>query len=396
MKSYNNIKYLLGNNKYKKIITKPYDSLTCEFISEFSLKLDKHNLIKNYPDLKTLAFWCRKKNIDYLKSRFITNEIRLGIGLLFHITPSNIPTNFAYSLIFGILTGNSNIIKVPSKKFSQVDIICNCLKSILKKKKFKSLINSITVVRYNNNDEFTKKISSICDGRIIWGGNKTIKEIRKFELQERSIDIAFSDRFSLSLINVKKISKMNEFDLHLLIQKFYNDTYLVDQNACSSPHLIIWNDNKFEKVKNKFWYKLNELTKKKYKPPLISSMDKVTKLHEDIIRLENFKKHYVISKNLYVITLKNLDKEICKLRGKWGYFYEYSTKNIDKCFNILNKNCQTLSYYGFSKKFLRNLIVKNKVEGIDRIVPIGQALDIGLYWDGYDLNKILSRVIDLK
>jgi len=171
---------------------------------------------------------------------------------------------------------------------------------------------------------------------------------------------------------------------------------LVDQNACSSPHLIIWYDDKFSTGRKKFWHKLNNHAEKKYKPPLISSMDKITKLHEDIIKLENFKKHSVISNNLYVITLKNLNEEICKLRGRWGYFYEYSTKNLDNCFNILNKTCQTLTYYGFSKKFLKNLITKNNIEGIDRIVPIGQALNISLNWDGYDLNKALSRIIDLK
>jgi hypothetical protein len=31
--------------------------------------------------------------------------------------------------------------------------------------------------------------------------------------------------------------------------------------------------------------------------------------------------------------------------------------------------------------------------GVDRIVPIGTALDIGIYWDGYDLIRTLSRVI---
>ena len=45
---------------------------------------------------------------------------KLGLGLAFHITPSNIPTNFAYSLIFGLLSGNSNVVKVPSRNFTQI------------------------------------------------------------------------------------------------------------------------------------------------------------------------------------------------------------------------------------------------------------------------------------
>ena len=36
------------------------------------------------------------------------------------------------------------------------------------------------------------------------------------------------------------------------------------------------------------------------------------------------------------------------------------------------------------------------MNGIDRIVPIGQALDINFHWDGYDINKVLTRIIELK
>ena len=42
--------------------------------------------------------------------------LEASLGMIFHITPSNIPTNFAYSMIFGLINGNSNI-TVPSKKF---------------------------------------------------------------------------------------------------------------------------------------------------------------------------------------------------------------------------------------------------------------------------------------
>ena len=71
-----------------------------------------------------------------MKKKYYTSKNLIGLGLVFHITPANIPTNFVYSLIFGLLTGNSNILKVPSKKFKEIDIICNVLKKIIKKMKF--------------------------------------------------------------------------------------------------------------------------------------------------------------------------------------------------------------------------------------------------------------------
>ena len=111
-----NVEYLIGNSNFVSTASTPYNDLVCDFISFFSKELLKEKKSNEFSDLKTLAFWCRKHNVINLKKKFISEKLRMGIGLVFHITPSNIPTNFAYSLLFGLLTGNSNIIKVPSKK----------------------------------------------------------------------------------------------------------------------------------------------------------------------------------------------------------------------------------------------------------------------------------------
>ena len=37
----------------------------------------------------------------------------------------------------------------------------------------------------------------------------------------------------------KKIAKLNKDQFLDLIKKFYNDVFIMDQNACSSPHLIV-------------------------------------------------------------------------------------------------------------------------------------------------------------
>jgi len=91
-----------------------------------------------------------------------------------------------------------------------------------------------------------------------------------------------------------------------------------------------------------------------------------------------------------------LDKNIHELRGKWGFFYEYNINDLNKMKNYINNKYQTLTYFGLNKDILKNFIIKNQLEGIDRVVPIGQALDISFFWDGYDLNRILSRVVDIK
>ncbi|MBR5162072.1 MAG: hypothetical protein IKW80_10625 [Thermoguttaceae bacterium] len=37
--------------------------------------------------------------------------------------------------------------------------------------------------------------------------------------------------------------------------------------------------------------------------------------------------------------------------------------------------------------------IRRGVKDVDRIVNIGEALDIGVIWDGFDIVKALSRIV---
>ena len=398
MSKLNKVKYLVGSEDYETKPFKPYNKITCAFLAEFSKKLNLQKNINEISDLKALAFWCRKKNIEYLIKKSLSNEIRIGLGLIFHITPSNIATNFIYSLFFGLLTGNSNVVKISSKKTIQSEIICKCLNLILKQKKFVKLKKRIVIIRYENNDNYTKNISYKCNLRVIWGGDETIKKIRKFELNPSSTDITFADRSSICIINSNSIIKLDSFNLSILVEKFYNDTYLVDQNACSSPHIIFWKGKKnVNKIaQKKFWDKLYALVIRKYNLEESSAVEKYTLLCKKINFLRNNCNFIKYENYIYILKLKKLVKNLDELRGKWGLFYEYETNNLNKISIFLNKKFQTMTYFGLDKNFCKKIVVDNLTDGIDRIVPIGQALDINLNWDGFDLNKSLTRVLEVK
>ena len=398
MSKLNKVKYLVGSEDYETKPFKPYNKITCAFLAEFSKKLNLQKNINEISDLKALAFWCRKKNIEYLIKKNLSDEIRIGLGLIFHITPSNIATNFIYSLFFGLLTGNSNVVKISSKKTIQSEIICKCLNLILKQKKFVKLKKRIVIIRYENNDNYTKNISYKCNLRVIWGGDETIKKIRKFELNPSSTDITFADRSSICIIDSNSIIKLDSFSLSILVEKFYNDTYLVDQNACSSPHIIFWKGKKNvnRRAQKKFWDKLYALVIRKYNLEESSAVEKYTLLCKKINFLRNNCNFIKYENYIYILKLKKLFKNLDELRGKWGLFYEYETNNLNKISIFLNKKFQTMTYFGLDKNFCKKIVVDNLTDGIDRIVPVGQALDINLNWDGFDLNKSLTRVVEVK
>ena len=120
--------------------------------------------------------------------------MRLGLGLAFHVTPSNIPTNFAYSLVFSLLCGNSNIIKLPSQNFIEIEQLCSVFNKSLKISKNKKLI---LIVKTENSEQFSKKISEFSDLRIIWGGNQTINKLKEIKTHERCRDLYFPKKLFL-------------------------------------------------------------------------------------------------------------------------------------------------------------------------------------------------------
>lgn len=392
----NNITYLVGDRNITNRPLTPYYPLVCEFLNDLSsyLRSDKEAIV--YPDVMAFAFWCRKANIAKLKTNFKEEKDRLGLGLVFHITPSNVPINFAFSFAFGLLAGNANIVRVPSKEFKQIDIICRAIDKLFNRSKYNKIKPMTALIRYEQNNETSAKLSANCNARIIWGGDETVRNIRKLPLPERAIEVVFSDRYSFCVIDAPSVNKLNEAELKRLAESFYNDSYLMDQNACSSPHLIVWQGKNKPKAKEKFWTALSDIVAKKYQLADVSAVDKYTLLCQDAIELNNisgFKKH---SSNVYRLLLGRLPENTDSLRGKCGYFYEYDADDINSLARIINSKYQTLTYFGENKLKLLDFVVENRLLGIDRIVPVGRALDIDVIWDGYDIIRNLSRIIDVR
>ena len=124
------LNYLVGSRETLRSMRtvaarKPFDGEVLDFLHDVSKALMANREAKLYSDIITLAFWVRKSSTAKLKDRFDKEDgsIHLGRGVAFHIAPSNVPVNYAYSLAVGLLTGNANVVRVPSKDFAQVRII---------------------------------------------------------------------------------------------------------------------------------------------------------------------------------------------------------------------------------------------------------------------------------
>jgi len=372
----------------------PFNGMSIDFLDELSNVLRKSAESKIFRDLMAFSFWCRKSNINKLKRKQRDRNQRLGRGLAFHIAPSNVPLNFGYSFIFGLLSGNSNIIKIPSKVFPQAEFLSKTIDHLMKRKKYRSLYDNTAFVRYDKNNDITEYFSSICDARVIWGGDSTIKNVRQCQTSVRCIDLIFADRYSICLIDVNKLSELTNAELTKVIKLFYNDTFIMDQNACSSPHLIVWLGKKKQKAKNQFWESLDAHVRKNYNLLSVSAVDKYNRFCQNAIDINIPFELVRHGNHIYRIVLGALPDNIHSYRGNCGYFFEYDATKLSEIIHIISNKYQTLTYFGLDKLSLKDFVIDNKLNGIDRIVPIGQALDLNLTWDGFNIIESLSRIVD--
>lgn len=363
------------------------------FLNDLSKKLRRNPRVKDLADVLSYAFWIRKASVEKEREAHTGIENRMGRGVAYHIAPSNVPINFAVSMTSSLLAGNACVIRVSNKPFEQVDIVCDAVKQLLEEP-YKELRDYFCIVRYEHDAQVTQMLSDMCDVRIIWGGNQTIRLIRQAELPPRAIELAFSDRYSIAVIHSDVYLTQ---DAKKVAREFYTDTYYSDQNACSSPRLVIWLGSNIEKARMQFWKRLSDLVHQEYELHPIQTIDKWNSFcllaanctKEDGTSI----KGYLEDNYLHRIEMDSLENDFMQYKNAGGFFFEYSAKELEEIVPVLGKTCQTIAVLGVDTGRIYQLVRKYGVRGVDRIVPIGKTMELSFQWDGYDMIETMSRVV---
>lgn len=394
IKKIDNIKVIIGNFPVKSNISYIFHKQIIQFFDYISKKIINTKEFKKYPDLFQFGFWCRKSNIIKLSQDYLSKKMVVGRGIVFHLPPSNVPMNFAYSLAFGMLSGNTNIVRLPSKNFNQIQIFCKIVKEIIKKKNLSTIRKKIIFIRYDRSEKISAYLSKNVDARLIWGGDNTVEKFKTYETKKKCVDLNFPNRYSTSVINVNALSKLNKFNFDQIIKRFYSDCYTMDQNGCSSPQSIIWVGKDTDKIINKFWNALNKIVDKEYSHDLPVTNNKIFTLSNLVLKNKNNLNFNIKNFKITRIKSKKIPFELENINCNFGTFFEIRINKIEELKNIITEKFQTVTTYGIKKNRIKKLILNNNLKGIDRIVSIGSAFNMSEKWDGYDTIHFLSRIIN--
>lgn len=378
----------------------PFHSNVIAFLQDISKELLTKRAYRSHPELIALGYWLRKSHLVELEKRFkekYSEKIMKSRGVALHFAPSNVDTIFVYSLALSMLAGNHNVLRVSNKQHEQTDMLMELICSLLSKRGHENIAKRTVILTYEHNREITEYLSQRCHVRIIWGGDETVRTIRSIPLAPLATELAFPDRFSLCALKASEVARIHDDEFEQLIHHFFNDSFLFDQMACSSPRTIVWvgDVSTIEHVRRKFWDRLNRyITRQSYH---FSAALQVQKLATGYY-LSTKKETKVFESHPY-FSLLQVDRLTDEFRNRHcggGFFIEITVESLEELAIHLSDKDQTLSYYGFTHEELLCFAHAISNRGIDRIVPIGQALHFDHIWDGFDLLAQFMREIVIR
>jgi hypothetical protein len=372
---------------------RPFDEGVVDACVKLSQQLLREPSARRYPELQALGFWMRKAELHRLREQFdlLRREDRLLVpcGTVFHLPPRNVDTIFVYSWLLSALTGNCNLIRLSRERSASTNellrFFCEALGQAAPPAR-----ESTWIVAYGHEREPTELFSSLCDLRVIWGGDDTVSAIRQVPLPPHAREMVFADRFSLTAIEAASYLALDQSHRASLAKQFFDDSFWFDQMACSSPRLLVWCGNRGDAfaASADFFPRVNDyaMSHKLIEPA--HTMHRF--LSSSLAVLDRPAVGYRRFPALSVVTLANL-AGFSRNHPGGNLFLECQLERLADLANVLCRRDQTLTWFGFAPEDLKNLAALLNGRAIDRIVPIGQALQFGRFWDGNDLLQSFCR-----
>ncbi len=371
----------------------PFSEDRIALAAAVSAQLIKSKRIAENPAAAYFAFWIRKAALERLSESFQSGLpsgcISGPRGLVFHLPPQNVETIFLYSWIIAYLTGNANLVRLPSVISSTIqEIIGQIIDELTRRGD-----NSQYFVHYPAENELNARLCALSDARIVWGGDAKVAAFAELPLRSGGKSIWFGDRFSFAVLRGTALVGLAPRSRVELANRLCNDVFIFDQMACSSPH-IIYVIGKPEESSSAVSALLEEVAAaaqaKGIEVATSQALRKMVTANK-MVGLGEAKSVATLSNALMAIQVDDSRRTETRVGG--GFLQVCYIDQLDALRKQAREHDQTMTYFGFERAELEALFPLCTPLGLTRVVPVGEALNFDTVWDGYDLPRELTRVI---
>ena len=281
-------------------------------------------------------------------------------GKVLHILAGNVPAVGIVSLIRGILSKNSNILKLPSG--NPVSTLYFVL-SFRDVDKFHPVTRSVSALYWRHGDKVEDFLYKLSNAVCVWGRYDAVFSVRRKTLPGQAI-LEYGPKYSMHIIDKKTLS--DEEALRKVALNAAHDIVLHEQNACFSPWIIF-----VEGDGEKFCEMLGEALDEEDKrfPKALPSLDKIaeiaevrnicTLLGDKVYRSSGAKWTVILTRNpnrmilnplsrtVFVVPINKLEDAIDYVDSKVMAVGLSSNEGIERLKNKLSaKGVERISYIG--------------------------------------------------
>ena len=258
-------------------------SFTNEQLQEVMTLFDRQNLQLKY-EVELGSF---KADVEHSPNIGRTKCVE-PIGILFHIAAGNAEGLPFYSVLEGLLSGNVNILKLPSVD-DGVSVLL--LHEIIKEEP--SLAPYVCVLDVpSTNLAVMKRLADMADGIVVWGSDEAIKTIRTYAEPKTNI-ISWGHKLSFAYVTEDVLSDNN-------LQK---ELYALARHICATKQVLcsscqgLFVDSEKEQVVNavgEMFFNILKEVSREYPPESIGVRGKVgiSLYNEELENISGQKKIY--------------------------------------------------------------------------------------------------------
>ncbi len=370
----------------------PWAAERLEVLADLSRSLLKHDLLRREPAAAALGFWLRPASLKELEAAFPneTDVCRVPAGLVVHITPANVDTMFVYSWALSFLAGNANVVRLTTQASPLLERLVEVLSDVFAHHPAATAGNYF--VTYGHDDAITASLSAICDLRIVWGGDETVRRIRSVPLNPHAGERCFASKRSLAAIKTSAYTGLSDGARQKLAEQMAGDLIPFAQMACSSPHQVFWIGESKDEVAtiSEFGCRVEVAMHAKASGQDLGAA--VRRINSSFAAAASGQIGRVIlgghSASLIADSpAKTEQQDPCGV----GLLFHSTCSSVAEMVSLLRPDHQTITYYGLDDHERSLLAMQAGLAGIDRIVPFGRALEFTPLWDGYSLWHDLTR-----
>ncbi|MEJ3652811.1 acyl-CoA reductase [Actinomycetes bacterium KLBMP 9759] len=376
--------------------SRPFSAEALAFCADLSRALTRRT--RHLPEVQALAFWMRRAEVTRLAEAFAAREddgtLLVPQGTVFHVPPANVDTLFVYSWLLAVLTGNRTVVRLSRRGSETSGLLLDILRERLAE--HPRVRDSTLMLSYGHEQAITDALSAACDLRVIWGGDGTVDAVRRSPLRPHATDVTFADRSSLAVVKASGYAESTGEARDGLVADFFNDAYWFDQLGCSSPRAIVWvgDEASCAAAGADFFPRLQaHAVRKGYAVDAASAVAKLGFGYRAALdrHVTGYEFHGSALTVLSVARFPAIGGEFCGA----GTFFQFRTPELLDVVAGIGRRDQTLTHHGFDHAELRELAVALNGQGIDRMVPVGQALSFSHLWDGRDLLQTFTRRVTI-